>query len=259
MTIKPAVISLLAAVAVMSAACGTTGSDGVAVKSTASSGTAGVTTGPTATTQLATTASTEPQTSTTGGSGPADARAVAANLVGKDFPAGWTSTPHQSTNDTTLIDDCAAHINLDSVTVAKAESDDFAKGDLTTNLGQQVHSSTRVFEDEAAATAVVSVLGDATFVACAGTTVKAEFKGSAVTGSLKPVPNVQGYGDQAAGLQGTFSVTTPAATNPIDVEIALLAIRTRDIATVVTGVSIGGPGDDIFGHLADVIAQRQAG
>jgi len=39
----------------------------------------------------------------------------------------------------------------------------------------------------------------------------------------------------------------------------LLATRTGDVATVITGLSLGGAGDDSFDQLAEAVAGRQDG
>ncbi|MEJ7585808.1 MAG: hypothetical protein WKF43_17375 [Acidimicrobiales bacterium] len=243
---RAASLPMLVAALVLGA-CGTT-DDGGADSTT--------TTAVSTTTTSASTTTTEP-TTTTEAVSEEGARAGAANLVATDFSDEWSSQPHEDSGQPNLIEVCAADIDLEGTTLAKADSDDFVKGDLNT-VGQQVQSSTRLFEDEAAATEAITTFSDAAFVACADANVKEEFAGAEITGDLEAQPGIEGYGDQAEGIAGELTIVDPASPTPVTLAVAVLGVRTGDIATVITGLSVGGPGDPVFDALATAVAERQA-
>lgn len=250
--------ALLAALLLTAGACGTSGGKQSSTKQTTRTTTterSSSTTGP---------SSGDPSTSGPDSTAPTSApdprdrrRAQAANIVAGDLPPGWTSTP-RSEGTSTIFARCAPEIDLEASTAAVAGSPDFSRrvgASLT-----QANSVTRILASRAVAKAVVSKVGDASFVSCVDNAIKTQgLKRGTATGALAPV-KVSGLGDEAAGMDGSISGVDATTGKAVTVGVSIVAIGKADLVTVLTGSSSGGtqPGDDaLFRKLAQAVADRQ--
>ncbi len=258
-TVK-AVAAVMVSVVLATAACGTTDDEGSADTTTTAGGEETTTTAEETTTTEEETTTTEEETTTTSepDDDDAEARAEAALITAEDFPADFESTPSTDGTDTEIFDECAPEVDVTEETVAEASSDDFTTGDLGANEGTQYSADSAVLSSEDVATEIVDLFGDDAFAACASEGVKEELD-LAATGELEAVGDLA-VGDQAAGLQGAFTVTDPETNEDVVLDVAVAAIRTGDLVTILGGIGVGQILDsDLIAELADTIAERQEG
>jgi hypothetical protein len=214
----------------------------------------------------ATTTTTEAAASTTEGDDQSDdgddadamARAEAANLTIDDLPDGWNATPNGGDDDGSIFDVCG-DIDLDAVTVAKANSDNF---ETTTADGGAISISTTsgVFASEGDATAMVDTLADQAFADCASGTFLDTLATDGVEGGLtaaqaSELPDVA---DQIGSIGGQFTIT--AAEGDSGISVIVVAIRTGDLVTTISGTAIdAAPDGDLIESVIGLVAERQAG
>jgi hypothetical protein len=244
----------VAALAIFAASCGASGDKKASSTTTKPKTT---TTASTTTTTSTTEPTTEDSTTTTTAD-PADAaRAKAANIVAKDFPTGWTAAEH-TTGESTFFAKCASDIDLENETTAQAASDEFSRQVGTSQT--QANSLTRILSSEDVAHSVIAKIADPAFVKCTENLIKSTgLKPGTEAGSLSPVA-INDLGDEAAGIDGQLSGVDSGTKKQAKLGVSIVAIRTGDLVTVLTGASLNGtqPGDGaLFNKLAQSIAQRQ--
>jgi hypothetical protein len=170
----------------------------------------------------------------------AQARAESVDLTVDDFPAGWSAVPSDPSDDGDAgISDCAPVMADDSVVLAEYDTDDFTTGDLDAGDGTNFAASTKVFEDEDAAQAVLDPFDDPDVIACIDEELKVLFgdgSGTDVQGEMAEDDLDVGT-DASAGISGEYVVPTPTGELPLNV--AVLLFRTGDVATMVTILSVG--------------------
>jgi hypothetical protein len=241
----------VAAVAVIAASCGASGDK------KASSTTPKPKTTTTATTTTSTTEPDSGDTTPTTADSAATARAKAANIVASDLPTGWTAAQH-TTGESTTFAKCASDIDLEHETTAQAASDDFSRRVGTSQT--QLNSLTRILSSESVARAVIAKIADPAFVKCSENLIKSSgLKPGTAAGKLSPV-QVTDLGDEAAGIDGELSGVDSGTNKQAKLGVSIVAIRTGDLVTVVTGASLNGtqPGDgELFQKLAQAVAARQ--
>jgi hypothetical protein len=194
-----------------------------------------------------------------GDDGDALARAEAANITIDDLPDGWTGEPPE-VEENTAFDRCT-DLDLDADTVAKAQSDHF---EFVTGDGGQltVSSTSGVLSGEDEATAMVDEFADAAFADCVTEALRTDLGATDMTGSLAvaPADELPDLADQTGGMGGAFTITDPTSGETIQLQTAVLAIRTGDLVTTVSVAAVDTEGDgELFESLAGLVAERQAG
>ena len=228
-------------------ACGNSSSD----KDTAATTTKAETT--TTSAEASTTSESESESS----SAAAEERAEAANLTLDDLPDGWTSTPNGEENDSNVFDTCG-DLDLDEITVAKVSSDNFeyATSDgggltLTTTLG--------VFDSEENAQAMVDIIGEQAFADCTTTAMADLAAVPGMTGSVAPTPTgeLPDVADQVGALSGEFTIPTPQGNSTM--RVMLIAVRTGDLVTTISGTAIDTePDGALMNDVVNLVDDRQA-
>jgi hypothetical protein len=242
--------ALAVALTFVLAACGTTGDDDEGGDTT-------TTTEATTTESPETTESTESSTTTTEVEVDEDAqaRAEAIDIDISDFPADWEASPHQESTEENLVTKCS-EFDLDELSLGVYDTEDFSTGDLSSNDGQSIEISTRVFEDEGIATDIADFIASDEFIACANEEIQSSFGGE-VTGEVRGV-DFTGIGDQTEGFSGAITVTDTDGTE-VDLQIAFVAIRTGDLITGVSATGVTQALDtDVLDDLGERIVELQA-
>jgi len=148
---------------------------------------------------------------------------------------------------------------VEGETLAEADSDDFTTGDLDAADGTQYSADSAVLSSEEVATDIVDLFGDDAFAACATEGLKEGLGPAEATGDLEALSGLD-VGEQAAGLQGALTVTSPDTGEEVTLDIAIAAIRTGDLVTVLAGVGANQILDgDLIAELAETVADRQEG
>ncbi len=249
------ILAWIAIVAIVASACGTSGKT-TTTKPAKTATTAKTTT--TSTTSTTGTSTTElgGGSTTTPGSAADKARASAANIVARDFPKGWTSEPGQTGSSSTFAR-CAPNVNLDKETVAKASSPDFQRVDTSE---VRAISSTWILSSEAVARRMIATIAGPAFAKCTQELITSSgLKAGTATGKLSP-QRVTGIADEAAGIDGQLSGIDSGTGKQATLGVSIIAIRTGDVVTVLTGAALGGTrrtDGALFQKLAQAIADRQ--
>jgi hypothetical protein len=230
------------------AACGTTGDDESGDTTTTTeaekSSTTSETTAPT---------TTEPEVDEE-----AQARAEAVDVTLDDFPEGWEASPHEVDEDEDLITQCS-EFDLEELSLAVYNTDDFSIGDLSANDGQSMQLGTRVFEDEETATSILDVMPADDFIACANQELESTFGEGSVEGAVE-ARQFEGIGDQTEGFSGQLEVTDSTTGEAVTLQVAFVAIRTGDLVTGLTALGVGQLLDtDVLDDLGDRIVELQEG
>jgi hypothetical protein len=254
------VAAVVVSVVLATAACGTTDEAGGDDPTTTGEET--TTTGEETTTTEEETTTTEEETTTT--TEPDDdedaARAEAALITAEDFPADFESTPgDDDDSDAEIFEQCAPELDIPGETVAEAESDDFTTGDVDAGDGTQYSADSAVLSSDDIATDLVDLFGDDAFAACATEGIKEAFAPAQATGDLEALADL-GVGEQAAGLQGALTLNDPDTGEELVFDIAVAAIRTGDLVTILGGLGANQILDgDLIAELAQTVADRQEG
>ena len=231
---------------VLTAACGTTGDD--------EGGDSTTTTGAESTETSETTESsttTEPEVDAE-----AQARAEAVDITIDDFPEGWEASPHQDDEDEDLITTCSDY-DLEALSLAAYDTEDFSIGDLSANDGQSIQLGTRVFEDEDTAQNILDVIPEDDFIACTNRELENSFGEGSVEGEVVAL-QFENIGDQTEGFSGQLKVTDSASGEVVTLQVAFVAIRTGDLVTGLTAIGAGQALDsDVLDSLGERIVELQ--
>ncbi|MFN8017200.1 MAG: hypothetical protein U0P45_03660 [Acidimicrobiales bacterium] len=226
MKLHPTRTALGAAVAasLLLAACGTSGGEDAET-----------------TTTKAKTTTTTKATTTTADTAAAQDRADSVDLTVSDFPDGWTSSPPEADTGDSPLDKCDESFANDSAVLASHKTDTFSVGSFDQLDGSQVSADTRVFETEDDAKAVVAPFNDTEVVACIDEALKSTFTASGgitAEGQLSDDDPGDLGTDDAEGLSTTYKLTADDGTTA-NATVAVLMMRTGDVATLVSIVSLG--------------------
>ena len=222
--------ALIAAVLLLSA-CGASGGDDADEPTTTA-----------ATEETTTTEAEETTTSEAEVDDDAQARAEAVDLEEADFPEGWTATPAQDDGAPSPTDDCDPSFTDDSGELATFTDDDFVTGDPSADDGSVVSVETKVFESEEVASEAMAPFTDEEVLACFDEVLKANFGadgGNMVEGEFRADEYPATTADETVAASAEYMVTTEAG-ETVPVVIAVLIIRTGDLATQVVVQSYGG-------------------
>jgi hypothetical protein len=227
------------------AACGTTG-EGESGDTTSTTQAESSTTS-----ETTTSTTTEPEVDEA-----AQARAEAVDVTLDDFPAGWESSPHEVDDDEDLITLCS-EFDLEELSLAVHNTDDFSIGDLSANDGQSMQIGTRIFEDEATAESILDVMPQDDFIACANQELESTYGEGSVEGEVE-ARQFEGIGDQTEGFSGQLQVVDSNTGETVSVQLAFVAIRTGDLVTGLTAVGVGqGLDTSVLDDLGDRIVELQ--
>ena len=232
-THRLALSALALSTALFVAACGTSGASDDAGKDDQTTTTA-------AKADKTTTTAEETTTTEAAADEEAQARADSIDLTVSDFPDGWSSSPSTDDDSPSPLEECDPSFSDESTTLAKHSTDDFTFGSLDQNDGANLAAETKVFTDEEAAQAALDPFSDPEVVSCLDAKLKDLFgqsAGATVTGDLSE-DDIDLGTDQAEGLSATYTIDAPDGSSA-EVNIGLLAIRTGDLATLVTITSTG--------------------
>lgn len=219
--------------------------------------TAPATTGTTApsatgTTAPSTTGTTAPGSSTL--SAGARARAEAANVTAADFPSGWAGMSPPPTPRDPFFGTCAPELHIEDISVAKAESRRFFKKG-TGDAVIQFSSVARVLGSENDARRAMKAFGRDSFARCLNADLR-KSAGVSLRASLEQSRRGDSYGDEAIRITGAITITDSSGIVHIDAD--LLAVRTGDVVTVLSGAATATNADNqLFRALASKIADRQ--
>lgn len=194
------------------------------------------------TTAVKTTTTTKaPATTTTVVSAEAQARADSVDLTVSDFPDGWTASAPSPDDPNNPLKACDPTFRDDSTKLAKHSTDDFTLGSLDASDGTQFSAETVVFASEADADAAVEVFNDPKVISCLDAALKKTFEGAAagvtVTGSLADA-QVDLPTDNEAAVTAPYEISAPDGSK-LTASVRILAMRTGDIATMVTILTVG--------------------
>ena len=171
----------------------------------------------------------------------AQARADSVDLTTSDFPDGWTATAPSEDDQDSPLKDCDPSFSDDDAKLAKHSTDDFSLGSLDEADGTQFAAETVVFVDAGTADAAVEVLNDADVVACLDEALQellATSTGLEIEGALEDDDIGEIGTDNQAGVSATYVLTADDGST-VNATVALLAMSTGDVGTMVTILSLG--------------------
>lgn len=218
--------ALVAALTVVAAACGTSGGNDAATTTTAADAT--------------TTTAEETTTTEASGTAEAQARADAVELTDADFPSDWSSSPADESDGPSPLDGCDPSFTDDSSELATNKTDTFTTGSVDAGDGAQFRAETKVFVDEAAATAALDPFSDPDVLDCIDGALKEAFgdgQGATVTGTFGE-DDIEVGADQSEGASAEYTIEADDGSSA-DVAVAVLLIRTGDLATMITIQTVG--------------------
>lgn len=183
----------------------------------------------------------------------AQARADAVDLTVSDFPDGWEANPPEPDDPNNPLSTCDPSFDdANDTSIATHETDQFSIGSLDSGNGAQFSAETKVFESADDATTAVDPFTDQDVIDCIDETLKGLFgdgQGATVSGQLTHDSGDIGA-DQAERLVADYTINADDGSSA-DVSIGIIAIRTDDIATLVTAMAVGDAIQDV--ELGDQI------
>lgn len=186
-----------------------------------------------------TTTAAEAATTTTTADDEAQARAESVDLEESDFPDGWTSSPASADDEDSPMKACDPSFSDDDAKLAKFSTDDFSIGSLDDADGTIFSAETVVFTDADTADAAIEVFDDDDVIACIDDALKETLGGGSLTvdGTLEE-DDVDLGTDNSAGVSATYALTADDGST-VDATVAILAFNTGDVGTMVTILSLG--------------------
>ena len=139
-------------------------------------------------------------------------------------------------------DDCDPSFTDDSGELATFTDDDFSTGDPSADDGSIVSIETKVFESEDVASEAMAPFADDAVLACIDEALKANYGaggGNMVEGQFQADEYPATTADETVAASAEYMVTTEAG-ETVPVIVAVLIIRTGDLATQVVVQSLGG-------------------
>jgi hypothetical protein len=171
----------------------------------------------------------------------AQARADAVDLTVSDFPDGWDNAPAEPDDPSNPLKKCDPSFQDENDTsLAEHDTDQFTIGSLDSGNGAQFEAQTKVYASADEATASLDPFTDDDVISCIDSTVKELFgdgQGATVTGKLDHDSTDVGA-DQAEELIGDYTIQADDGSSA-KVTLGILAIRTDDVATLVTALAMG--------------------
>lgn len=181
-------------------------------------------------------------------------RAEAANLVIDDFPAGWEHLP-PAEGDVGPLETCAT-VDLDTHLMGLYRSDSFSTSVDPGTL--KVSSSATVLDTVEAATDLLADFRTDTFVGCVDDLFNASTDLYESAGSLTRNETAPALGEEAVALSGDYEITPTDGTPPSTLTMAVVAVRTGDLVTVLSATAVDRTIDEeLVRSLLDVLVQRQ--
>jgi len=240
--------ALVAVAVVLLAACGASGGSDAPEDSAAES---------TTTTAVDVTTTTDEP----GADDAAQARADAVDLTVSDFPDGWSSSPPGDEDADSPISDCDPSFTDDGDELASHTTDDFTVGSLDAGDGANFSAETKVFVDEDAAVAALEPFSDPAVITCIDEALKqlfGESSGATVEGTLGE-NDIDVGADQSEGLNVRYTINASDGST-MEVVVALLVIRTGDLATMVTVTAVGDTfdGSEVEDAVAKIVQLQAA-
>ncbi len=242
---RTAIGAIAMSLALLVAACGTSGGNDDAKDTTTTEA------------DKTTTAPDDDTTTTAedgGEDGDAQARADSVSLTEDDFPSGWTASPSSSSDESNGIEECDPSFGDTSDELATNKNDEFTQGDPDAGDGVHFGLETKVFTDADAAEAAVAPFADDDVIACISDMFKDEFAsdGTTIDGDLAADDGWPATtADDAYGISGQFTLTSADGQNTLSLTLMVLMLRTDDVASQVLILAVGENFDPT--ELADPI------
>lgn len=172
----------------------------------------------------------------------AQARAEAIDLDESDFPEGWTASPSNDDGSPSPIDDCDPSFTDDTGELAVFTDDDFTIGDPSADDGSVVSIETKVFESDEVASEAMAPFADPDVLACIDAALKESYgdgAGNTVEGEFSDDEYPATTADETVAASAEYTIT-PDGGEAVPLIVAVLIVRTGDLATQVVIQSIGG-------------------
>lgn len=170
----------------------------------------------------------------------AQARADSVDLTVSDFPDGWEASPASPDDEDSPIKACDPSFSDEDTKLAKHATDDFTTGSLDDADGTNFAAETVVFDSPETADAAIEVFNDADVISCVDEALKTtlgEATGLTVEGTLEEDDLDVGT-DNSAGVSASYVLTAEDGST-VNATVAVLAMSTGDVGTMVTILSLG--------------------